>query len=235
MTHERLVLPEQLYHTYIIAGDPMNDPFVLRDMLISRSSDIALRTDVLCQIYDSLTVADSTFLKGWHAEGNVSDGKRICIIGTKAINREAENALLKMLEEPKERTHFFIIVPEPEMLAPTILSRAHVMRMNTGTSRSVTSARAFLSAKPSERIALIETIIKSHKDDETSGGLRYEALQLLSDIEKIIYEESFVKNKSDVDICALLEEIGKLRHYLGITGASVKMILEHLALIIPNR
>lgn len=232
MTHERFVLPKELYHTYIVAGDPVTDPLVIRDELQKREEMSRDGGDFLFQIYDSLTVADSTFLKGWHSEGNVNTGKRICIIGAKAINREAENALLKMLEEPQSGTHFFIVVPEPEMLAETIRSRAHILKMDIGTSRSSTSARAFISASPEKRLLVIDELIKSHKDDETSGGLRYDALQLLSDIERTLYKERFIKNKTDTHLGKLLEEIGMLRGHLGLPGASVKMILEHLALVI---
>lgn len=235
MAHQHFTLPDQLYHTYIIGGDPMLSAPIVRDFLIRRG-DIASQNsgEMLYQIYDSLSVDDSTFLKGWHSEGNVSEGKRICIIGAKAINREAENALLKMFEEPKEGTHFFMIVPEPEILTQTILSRAHVMRMDSETKNDNTRARTFLKAVPAERFVIIENLIKSHKDDETSGGVRYEALQLLCDVEHIVYEEKFLKNKNDVHTHKLLEEIGMLRGYLGLPGSSVKMILEHFALIAPG-
>lgn len=228
MNRESFILPEELYHTYIIEGDPNNDPLVIQDILRARQ----IENDILCQIYDSFTVADSTFLKGWHSEGNTSKGKRICIIGAKAINREAENALLKMFEEPKENTHFFVVVPNQALLAETILSRAHVLRMGEGTSRSDASARAFISATKEKRLGIVDELIKSHKDDDTSGGLRYDALQLISDIERVIHEERFLKNKNDIHTIKLLEEISTLRRYLGITGASVKMILEHLSLVI---
>ena len=233
MNSNSFLLPEQLHHAYIIKGDPTTDPFVLRDMLIARKDVYEGSIDTLCQLYDSLSVSDSAFLKNWHSEVKVDDHKRVCIVGAKAINREAENALLKILEEPQEDTHFFFVVPEPYALADTIRSRVHILDMKEGgTSESYAFARAFISASPEKRLNLIEDVIKSHKDDETSGGLRSEALQLLSAVERVLYEERFLKNKSDKKTQKILHEIGQMREYLGQTGASVKMILEHIALML---
>lgn len=42
------------------------------------------------------------------------------------LREEAENAMLKLLEEPKENYHFVLLTSSPEALLPTILSRAEV-------------------------------------------------------------------------------------------------------------
>ena len=50
--------------------------------------------------------------------------RTIVIIADAAkLRLEAQNALLKLLEEPREGLHFLLVTPHPEQLAPTILSR----------------------------------------------------------------------------------------------------------------
>ena len=52
MTHERFVLPKELYHTYIVAGDPVTDPLVIRDELQKREEMSRDGGDFLFQIYE---------------------------------------------------------------------------------------------------------------------------------------------------------------------------------------
>ncbi len=47
----------------------------------------------------------------------------ICILHADLMNPQAQNALLKMLEEPPERTFFILAVEQAAPLLPTILSR----------------------------------------------------------------------------------------------------------------
>lgn len=42
------------------------------------------------------------------------------------MREDAENALLKLLEEPRENYHFVLLTESPEALLPTILSRAEI-------------------------------------------------------------------------------------------------------------
>ncbi|EAU42525.1 DNA polymerase III subunit delta [Fulvimarina pelagi HTCC2506] len=64
----------------------------------------------------------------FHATG-VQDGYRIAIIDpADDMNRNAANALLKMLEEPPRRAVFFLINHAPGRLLPTIRSRCRFLR-----------------------------------------------------------------------------------------------------------
>ena len=57
-------------------------------------------------------------------------GWRIAIIDSMdAVNRNGSNALLKMLEEPPQKTVLFLITSRPGQLPPTIRSRCRVARM----------------------------------------------------------------------------------------------------------
>lgn len=55
-----------------------------------------------------------------------SQEKFIALIG-KIFNKEAQNALLKVLEEPPVNIHFLIFVPYKNALIPTIRSRMQVI------------------------------------------------------------------------------------------------------------
>lgn len=50
----------------------------------------------------------------------------IIVNHAETMNEQAQNAILKLLEEPKENYHFVLFTKEPTELLPTILSRANI-------------------------------------------------------------------------------------------------------------
>lgn len=226
------VFPENLYHSYVIEGEPENTGILLLKFLKERELIDEENSDLLFQKYEAFTMDDSGEIKDWYSRSGVSNGKRVCIIATQFINREAEQTLLKILEEPKENMHFFVILPDASILADTIISRVHVLKMkkpeDTDLQKSVNS---FLSSTSKKRIDIVALIIKENKDENNSGKLRSYATIFVNELEKIYYQK-FKKEKNNKQIKFVLEELQKSRGYLSTSGASVKMILEHLSLVL---
>ncbi|MES2930305.1 MAG: hypothetical protein V4665_00770 [Patescibacteria group bacterium] len=224
------VFPQDLYHSYIVEGERDATCEALRAFLEDRGYISHDSPDVLCQTYDTLAIGDNALIQEWHNNKNISDKKKICILATRFISWEAEHALLKILEEPKENTHFFLIVPDASLVLDTIRSRAHTVKIE-GAHSSSGDAKRFLLLKPSERIEMIAQLISKNKSNDTSSVLRYEAISLINDIEQEIYRK-FLAHKTDGDVHFSLTELEKARQYMKTPGASVKMILEHLALVV---
>ena len=59
--------------------------------------------------------------------------KIIIIKNAHLLQPEAQNALLKMLEEPGENNYFFLTTNRPSQLLPTIVSRCHQIKNNSPT------------------------------------------------------------------------------------------------------
>ena len=82
-------------------------------------------------------------------------GWRVAIIDSMdQVNRNGANALLKLLEEPPERTMLFLIASKPGRLPPTVRSRCRVVRipaLDDDTCRTIV-ANAMLE-EPEGRIA----------------------------------------------------------------------------------
>jgi DNA polymerase III delta prime subunit len=226
------LFPIDLYHSYVVEGERDTTTILLRELLESRGITEKDSPDMLCQTYDIFTISDNSLIQEWHSKKPLGENKKVCILATRFINREAEQALLKILEEPKENTHFFIIIPDANVLQDTIRSRVHIVHAHRDTkSQSSKDAKAFLASTPKNRIELVSEIIERNKDNENSGNIRFEAIELVNELEKLIY----VKFKNDInnkDIQFSLSELQKARTFLGTPGASVKMILEHMALVI---
>jgi len=233
-TFEEL-FPKDLYHSYVVEGEPYTTARELLKFLEVRGVAPNQSPDVLYQVYESFTMDDSSQIKEWHSQLGVGKNKRVCIIATKFINREAEQTLLKIIEEPALNTHFFIVVPDSGVLLGTILSRVHVIKTEISNKSDDTDLRKivseFIKSNPSDRIKKVAKIIDDNKDKENSGQIRYYATSFVNEIESIYYQK-FTKDKNNKQIIFTLGELQKGREYLSTPGASVKMILEHLALVI---
>ena len=58
-----------------------------------------------------------------------SKTKAVILDGSNGITMEAQNALLKILEEPPANTIIYITCPNKELLLPTILSRCKIIEL----------------------------------------------------------------------------------------------------------
>lgn len=226
------LFPKNLYHSYIVEGDGNDIAIELLRFLEDRGEIENNSLDVLSQSYESFNIENSLEIKNWHSQLGIGGGKKICIITTNFINREAEQTLLKIIEEPGVNTHFFIIVPDSSVLLPTIISRTHVVKIEQQKDIEIERRVInFIKLDAKERIDEVAIIIKENKDEENSGKLRHYATLFINELENIFYKR-FKENINDEKIKFILGELKKSRGYLSTPGASVKMILEHLALII---
>ena len=115
------------------------------------------------------------------------------------LNEIAANALLKSLEEPKEKIHYILITDAPSKLLPTILSRTtmYFMREKADINKEVevdeeikTLAKKIMVAKPANLIDVAEQIVKK-KD-----GVRTYALTIVGAAIEMIYKSYFITNKT---------------------------------------
>lgn len=115
-----------------------------------------------------------------------------------ALGEEAANALLKNLEEPKQRVHFVLITEEPSRLLATILSRSAVyfLRLNREDEEEIHAdkkvidlAKKLVVAKPQELISLAEELTKK-KD-----GAREYVLTVLATAIEILYKSYYKTGK----------------------------------------
>jgi len=205
-----------------------------RDLFIKYLESIDIKINgnpnVLNERYESFTIDNVRTLSEHHTEKSANEGKKIFIIQALTINHEAHHALLKMFEEPTENTHFFFLLPQVDILPDTLKSRVHIIyedHMGSVANRDI--AHVFIHEDIKERIDFVGKIVIKHKDALTSAPLRDEARGLLDACEFVLRKQ---EKKIDDDTAWKLNEILKAKKYLSTSGASVKMILEHIALVI---
>lgn len=136
------------------------------------------------------------------------------LLAYREILPEAQNALLKLLEEPPEKARFYVITGEKGLLLPTLLSR--LVRFEVEPEGEEVGVDAFFRAGYAERLAMIADRA-AKKDDEWT-------LALMNALETWAEKHTHLK---------LMRAIADLRPAFLAPGASRKMILEHLSLILP--
>ena len=91
------LFPENLYHSYVIEGNPEEVVYSVHKLLKNRGLINENSPDLLLNLYDSFTVEDSREIKSWHKNKAIEERMKICIIGAKFLNHDAEQTLLKII------------------------------------------------------------------------------------------------------------------------------------------
>lgn len=148
----------------------------------------------------------------------IAGGKtRMVIIRCCQITVEAQNALLKVCEEPPPFVHILIVAPRGIFIIPTLRSRLSV------------EVSEMASASNQEFIVF----------EEASYRLRLEQIELAHKQKDSVWYESIKRGllislrKGELRDC--LHEVNLVVNRLLTRGASNKMLLEQLALILPIR
>ena len=154
-----------------------------------------------------------------------SAGRALFVVGVSFITTQAQQALLKLFEEPQAGLVFVVLLPHGTLL-PTMRSR--MMRYPSEVEgETPVSVKKFLSASGKARSDEITRLLK---DDD---GAKDRAREFLLALEAELYARLRESNNKK-ELLAGLEEVQKVRDYLHDTAPSMKMLLEHLALVLPQ-
>lgn len=225
-----------LHHACLFEGD---SSIVVPHITKFFEHDVGMYTngnpDFHVREYDSFGIADSREIKKMAAFKSIAGDKKVFLLSFKTMTVEAQNALLKVLEEPTEGTHFMLVTGASETLLPTLKSRVMVVSANNkdgmsdeernGLTKDLKKeAMSFLEATKSERLVMLKDYIE--KKDKANIA------RFLNALEFVIYEKGeYHKNPK---IVSALSYIEKNKEYVYDRSASLKMLLEHVALTVPQ-
>ncbi|MBU4223651.1 hypothetical protein KJ934_00215 [Patescibacteria group bacterium] len=222
------------HHGYLLAGDfEISRKAALeaaRVILTSTSgvdvSRLETNPDFFHQAFELFGIQDSRELRQRASATSFGGAGKVFIIEIFSFSAESANALLKLFEEPSKGTHFFIIVPSLDDVIPTLRSRLAVVdnqdseRLALGTEE----ARKFLEDLPGKRMESIKKILKD----------KQAAINFLDELEILLGNPVSTWKLDFQAKRRILEEIQKCRDFLFSRAGSPKMVLEHLALSLPQ-
>ncbi len=185
-----------------------------RSALSARGIDASDRYE---RSYDSLGIDEARELRDKAPLGGRGT-PRLFIIAANTLTNEAQNALLKTLEEPGAGAIFCIIVPAPDTLLPTLRSRVEHLELDAGSVPSSIDIDTFLSAAAADRIEMLKQLTTAEEKD-TAGTLSF-----LAGLERA------VRGRPDSAFGAIYTA----RSCILDKGALRKPLLEGLALTLPR-
>jgi len=206
---------DNLHHTNICIG---NRGEIIKDIdeLISKIPKTVSHIERLVYEYDKFLIKDAHHIFSIHLHKTARDAMQIICIAFNATNNESQNSLLKMLEEPRSNTYFFVIVPSKKIILDTVLSRAQIFEYKNEITIS-TRTQDFITKPCAQRLDEVKKIIDDLKNEKIT---KQSVIEFVEEIEKYAHEK---KNM------ILVKRISDIKEYLKDQGASVKQLLEYVA------
>lgn len=230
---------DMLHHAYCLEGKREG---ILKELLEFLENNLKFvvkgNPDFYSGEFDTLGIDEGRSINEMQSRRAVSAPRRIFIIAANFITREAQNSLLKMFEEPAGGAVFFLIISSASILLPTLRSRMMIVNLNRGMesggaeksekSANIFDAKKFINSAIGERLAMVKKIADKIADEEASRSI---VTDFLNSVEREILNESGTEDLKRKNLF-IFEEIDKCRNYAGDRSPSVKMLLEHIAIII---
>ncbi len=134
-----------------------------------------------------ITVDEVRKLKGFFALSAADGGRRVVIVdAADDMNVNAANALLKLLEEPPERTTLLLVSHQPSRLLPTIRSRCRELRLAPLSASDMERALAATDTDLTGVDAAALAALSGGSIGEAVRLIQLDGLKLYADIVKLL-------------------------------------------------
>ncbi|MDO8565114.1 MAG: hypothetical protein Q7R67_00605 [bacterium] len=204
-----------MHHAYLLVGSPEAAEEHLQAFLapqgitLTGSPDFFVWKEALFGIDEARALSVAAARKAFV-------NKKIFFIAPEKLTHEAQNALLKTFEDPYPDTHFFLSVREEALVLPTLRSRMQTVHVKSSASDTKENeAEKFLSLSIADRLAFTKKFV----DQEKNVSLFLDRLLLLSRENKLPTET--------------VKKIYNVRQVSDDRSTSARLILEHLAVVLP--
>lgn len=195
-------------------------------LLEKEGIEIERNPDIYTRAYTAFVMDDARELRERASLRSVGKHGRTFVIYAPTIPADAQNVLLKILEEPPAGARFYIIVPSPETLLPTLRSRMQTLELaHDGHRKSIIDAKAFLAAGNKTRLDMLKPLLEKDDDDrrDLAGTITF-----LGELEKALSCDVGLRQSHIEGIRAVY----RARKYITDRGAIVKSLLEQMALLV---
>lgn len=219
---------DNLHHAYILEGSRHR---IHDDVVLFCENDLCFpikaNPDFWYEEFDRFSISDARNLREMQLRKTTDRGKKIFIIAFNFITREAQNALLKVLEEPTEGTHILLVVPSAHMFLDTVISRAHIITHESKDVQKQVDAQKFIDMSLKKRQDFVTKLIKEIKDDKKS---KIDAIELIRGLQQVFHAR--LQEKKERESSRILSELQKVESYLHDTSSSVKMLMEYVMVLV---
>ncbi len=235
---------KNLHHAYLIEGRQSEVVPEILEFAKSLGIETHGNPDFYQNSFDNFKIEDAFSLREMGSQKGFSDQKKIFIISVNNFSLDAQGVLLKLFEEPIEDTHFFIIVPDKDILLKTLVSRFYLIEARNSVRQDLAEetkvAEKFISVSLQNRILMIKDLLVDDESEEDEEGrviiqnsARSKALKFLDDLEAVLHQKVNLVITKDSLSLDFFNQIFIAREYIRQPGSSTKSLMESVALSIP--
>ncbi len=217
------------HHAYLYVGGRDEGIAAARAFLETRGLTGADNPDITVFSYEGLfSVEDARRITAFASQASVAGSEKAIIVAVERIFHESQNALLKTFEEPPPGTVLVLVIPVQGVLLPTLRSR--LVQLPSEAIAASSGTQEFLAASADARAKIVAKLLACTKDgkDEEKQAARVEAARLCEGITVALAAQPRTPERD-----RLLEELARFMPILHASSAPLKLIFEHLLLVLP--
>ncbi len=156
----------------------------------------------------------------------------VTVIYAHTLTETAQNALLKIFEEPPKHSFIFLVTNFLPHLLPTLRSRFVIFKLDNEdggvndnlSEKDILSVNGFLKSGIEKRLAIVKDIHAGLDKETVTIG---EVWNFVNMIEKEVRDRA--EKGSGPEEIAKLDALIRAQQFMHVPGNSVKMLLEYLA------
>jgi hypothetical protein len=218
---------ESMHHAFVVEGDIKASRPALFDFLKSEFSMDLGHNDLVLLDRGDFGIDNVQEIIDINSRKPTVGIYKVVVVILNSISHQAQNAILKTLEEPRPGTFIFILTNTSAIFLPTILSRVQVVRGNTsgavvtngGAGNAIGAGGAIGEGKA------VDTK-QSKKDASKAETLDAEIFIKNSLSERLAQVKEIMELKSDeeigdAEIFAFVQEVEKLAHDNAVHNAFI--------------
>ncbi|KND49596.1 MAG: DNA poymerase III subunit delta' [Parcubacteria bacterium C7867-008] len=227
------------HHAYVVTGESEQG---IAAAIAHAEQELGLvrdnNPDLIVLRHGLFSVDDARTISDRANRAAMNGDQKVIIVSALRLFHEAQNALLKIFEEPPSGTNLILVIPSDGMLLPTLRSRLLPLPGSTNSNTVSVDASAFLGLNGAAREAFVTKLVDRSKSDtdEVKQAARNEAVRLVEGLMKATYavrarEADAMKQHVLTDF---LEDLSRFLPILHERSAPLKLIFEHILLVIPK-
>ena len=218
---EKIVNTKRMGHAYIFSGSNneilTNAVNKFTELLNVKNEDIF----AVNGFDEEIKIKDiREFQKKLRLSPLFSEYKIGVLYGAENLNLESANAMLKILEEPSGKTVIILATILPQILLPTILSRAQLLCFFGAENKNIDVKSKILGQELSGKYDYIEKLSKEDKK---------EILKTLDDW-LVFFRGEFLKDVTNAKMRLFLKNLINAGFYIKTTNINPRLTLEALIL-----
>jgi len=215
---DSIMIRDPHHHAHLVIGefDALRGE-ILRSIKETIHVQISANPDFYEERIEVFGIDESRRIKELQSTAPILGDTKVTLIAFDSMTHEAQNALLKITEEPPRGAKMIFVTRDKSRLLPTFLSRFSITETYTKKEESIEGA-LFLALHPTERLKHVEKIIKEKDRDKARVVIE----QVLGEIRR-----RGVKNPGDGE---RLKTAAEALSFINDRSSSIKMILEWVSL-----